>query len=51
MLESESNTEPFPRGTFLYQWGRGRYQIYVYADGEGGTYSECVDEEAEDDDK
>ena len=49
MLESESNVEPFPRGTFLYQWGRGCYQIYVYADGEGGEYSEAVDEEDEDD--
>ena len=51
MLESESNTELFPRGTFLYQWGRGRYQIYVYADGEGGEYSECVDEESNTDDE
>lgn len=46
MLNSESKAEHLPRGTFLYEWGRGRYWIHVFADGEGGEYSEAVDEEA-----
>ena len=47
MLNSESKAEHLPRGTFLYEWGRGRYWIHVFADGEGGTYSKCVDTEAD----
>ena len=31
-----------PKGTFLYEWGKGRFRIFVYADGKGGTYSENV---------
>ena len=40
-----------PLGTLLYEWGRGRYRIYVYADGEGGEYSEVVDESCEESDE
>ena len=47
MIDSEFETEHLPRGTFLYEWGRGRYWIHVFADGEGGTYSKCVDAEAD----
>lgn len=47
MLNSNSEPKHPPRGTFLYECGRGRYWIHVFADGEGGTYSKCVDTEAD----
>ena len=47
MIDSEAKSEHLPRGTFLYEWGRGRYWIHVFADGEGGTYSKCVDTESD----
>ena len=39
--ERENKKHP-PKGTLLEDWGRGDLRIYVFADGNGGTYQEAV---------